>query len=67
MLVSHGSRDPRPQVALDRLAYLVDQKLVTREISRVNHRAVSSPRNLTEGTTTLLCEPESINVRTATL
>ena len=67
LLVSHGSRDPRPQVALDRLAYLVDQKLVTREISRVNHRAVLSPRNLTEATTTLLCEPESINVRTATL
>ncbi len=67
LLVSHGSRDPRPQVALDRLAYLVDQKLVTREISRVNHRAVSLPRNLTERTTTLLCEPESISVRTATL
>lgn len=67
LLVSHGSRDPRPQVALDRLAYLVDQKLVTREISRVNHRAVSSPKNLTEGTTTLLCEPKSISVRTATL
>ena len=67
LLVSHGSRDPRPQVALERLAYLVDQKLVTREISRVNHRAVISPRNLTEGTTTLLCEPESTNIRTATL
>jgi len=67
LLVSHGSRDPRPQVALARLAYLVDQKLVTREISRVNHRAVTSPRNLTEGTTTLLCEPETINVQTATL
>jgi len=67
LLVSHGSRDPRPQVALDRLAYLVDQTLATREMSRVNHRAVSSPRNLTEGTTTLLCEPESIGVRTATL
>jgi sirohydrochlorin cobaltochelatase len=67
LLVSHGSRDPRPQVALDRLAYLVDQKLVTRKISRVNHRGIFSPQNLTEGTTALLCEPERINVRTATL
>jgi sirohydrochlorin cobaltochelatase len=67
LLVSHGSRDPRPQVALDRLAYLVDQTLATREVRRVNHRAVSSPRNLTEGATTLICNPESIRVRTATL
>ncbi|MFM7439150.1 MAG: sirohydrochlorin chelatase, partial [Snowella sp.] len=67
LLVSHGSRDPRPQVALDRLAYLVDQTLATREMSRITYRVVSSSRNLTEGATTLLCEPESIRVRTATL
>ena len=67
LLVSHGSRDPRPQVALDRLAYLVDQKLATREISRVNHPGVFSPQNLTEGATTLLCEPETISVKTAIL
>lgn len=67
LLVSHGSRDPRPQVALDRLAYLVDQKLTTREMSRINDSGVFSPQNLTEGATTLLCEPETMSVRTATL
>lgn len=28
LLVSHGSRDPRPQIAVERLAYLISQQLV---------------------------------------
>ena len=67
LLVSHGSRDPRPQIALDRLAYLVDQQLVIREVCPSRYQAVSSSKKLIEGATTLLCETESIRVRTATL
>lgn len=67
LLVSHGSRDPRPQIALDRLAYLLDQQLVTREVCPSRYQAVSSSQKLIEGATTLLRETESIRVRTATL
>ena len=67
LLVSHGSRDPRPQIALDRLAYLVDQQLVTREVCPSRYQSVSSSQKLMEGATILLCETESIRVRTATL
>ena len=67
LLVSHGSRDPRPQIALDRLAYLVDQQLVTREVCPSRYQTVSSSQKLIEGATTLLRETESIRVRTATL
>lgn len=67
LLVSHGSRDPRPQIALDRLAYLVDQQLVIREVCPSRYQAVSSSQKLLEGATTLLRETERIRVRTATL
>ena len=67
LLVSHGSRDPRPQIALDRLAYLVDQQLVIREVCLSRYQAVSSSQKLIEGATTLLRETERIRVRTATL
>ena len=48
LLVSHGSRDPRPQIALERLSYLVEQQLQfypdkTDNPDKHSHCAVLSP------------------------
>ena len=48
LLVSHGSRDPQPQIALERLSYLVEEQLQfsTNKISNLDkdsHCAVLSP------------------------
>jgi sirohydrochlorin cobaltochelatase len=49
LLVSHGSRDPRPQIALERLSYLVGQQLQLGTVQPINKDknvrcAVLSPR-----------------------
>ncbi len=67
LLVSHGSRDPRPQIALDQLACLVNQKLILDKINLVNSFTQSEPISLTEKTITLLGDRETILVKTATL
>lgn len=46
LLVSHGSRDPRPQIALERLSYLVQQQIQAKAIISTSCRsktAVISP------------------------
>lgn len=49
LLISHGSRDPRPQMAMEKLADLVREKLETQEASRTptlgDERQVSSWEN----------------------
>ncbi|MDF2386938.1 sirohydrochlorin chelatase [Nostoc ellipsosporum NOK] len=46
LLVSHGSRDPRPEIAMQQLAGLIDQKLQKNlpELVPVNGGVVSSPK-----------------------
>ncbi|MDJ0598104.1 MAG: sirohydrochlorin chelatase [Crocosphaera sp.] len=53
LLVSHGSRDPRPQIALERLSYLVEEQLQRDTNKTINpdknsHCAVLSPVTMVE-------------------
>lgn len=68
LLVSHGSRDPRPQIALERLAYLISQRLAIQEL-RNNQVNTRSPElnQYRESNTTLVCQKERYWVKTATL
>jgi hypothetical protein len=67
LLVSHGSRVPRPQIALDRLAVLVDQKLTAGKGVLANSFPQSESTGLTEGRISLLHDRKTTLVKTATL
>ncbi|MGL5032185.1 MAG: sirohydrochlorin chelatase [Microcystaceae cyanobacterium] len=64
LLVAHGSRDRRPQIALQRLAYLVAECLTPQAVNpltvRSDHQAKSSSLTLTAPT-------ERVSVQTAVL
>ncbi len=68
LLVSHGSRDPRPQIAVERLAYLVRQHLENRQLvaakSRLPLRGSQQER---PKALALLDKPSSLLIETATL
>ncbi|MDJ0660735.1 MAG: sirohydrochlorin chelatase [Crocosphaera sp.] len=53
LLVSHGSRDPRPQIALERLSYLVEEQLQlnttqANTLTKQSHCALLSPATMVE-------------------
>ncbi len=53
LLVSHGSRDPRPQIALERLSYLVEEQLQfytdkKNNPNKHNHCTILSPTTIVE-------------------
>ena len=63
LLVTHGSRDPRPQIALERLSYLVEQHIQqktereTYSHDRKTHNcAVRSPVTIVQTATLELSE-----------
>ena len=58
LLVTHGSRDPRPQIALERLSYLVEQQIQQKtqkesysHYRKINHCAVRSPVTMVQTAT----------------
>ncbi|MDJ0845990.1 sirohydrochlorin chelatase [Crocosphaera sp.] len=56
LLVSHGSRDPRPQIALERLSYLVEEQLqletnTANQPTKPSHCTVLSPVTMVETAT----------------
>lgn len=67
LLVSHGSRDPRPQIALDRLADLVSQQLEVKKTALTNSFTQSEPSSSTEGTIRLARDRNITLVQTAIL
>ncbi|MEB3310001.1 MAG: sirohydrochlorin chelatase [Snowella sp.] len=68
LLVSHGSRDPRPQIALERLAYLTSQRLAIRGLEISETKAQSAQLNSSfASTATLLRYQDQYWVKTATL
>ncbi|MGK7939103.1 MAG: sirohydrochlorin chelatase [Crocosphaera sp.] len=63
LLVTHGSRDPRPQIALERLSYLVEQHIQQKvqtdtytNYEKTNHCAVRSPVTIVQTATLELSE-----------
>lgn len=68
LLVSHGSRDPRPQIALERLSYLISQRLAIQGLKN-NHlnSQVQELDQSKESIATLICQKERYWVKTATL
>ncbi len=68
LLVSHGSRDPRPQIALERLAYLINQRLAIQGLKNNSLNSQSVEFNqFRQSTATLICQKERYWVKTATL
>ncbi len=69
LLISHGSRDPRPQVAMDRLADLVRKHLeaVPQQAAAGNERLRSQHFNPAERTFSNSASPHSAAERTALL
>ncbi|MGK7874329.1 MAG: sirohydrochlorin chelatase [Xenococcaceae cyanobacterium] len=72
ILVSHGSRDPRPQIAVERLAHLVRQQLEKRAalVKPMPHHQLRYRSGINEklaGSTAVLSRPQSPLVATASL
>lgn len=70
LLVTHGSRDPRPQIAAERLAYLVQQQLITKQQPSLPQSLAIQNRTFSttvRSSTAILPPPSSLLIETASL
>lgn len=68
LLVSHGSRDPRPQIALERLSYLVEDELKHLKFDHHDNASlISSFKQKIGGRNSVVIAPQLTIVETASL
>jgi sirohydrochlorin cobaltochelatase len=70
LLVAHGSRDPRPQMALEGLASLVSQRLASEAVASLPHSAIATrpqPPRISVRTAVLECHPLPLHQQIAAI